>query len=59
MLARHDAHATFFVIGSQVNEHPDLTRRILAEGHELGVHTFTHAELAAAAAVAARPRTDA
>jgi cellulose synthase/poly-beta-1,6-N-acetylglucosamine synthase-like glycosyltransferase/peptidoglycan/xylan/chitin deacetylase (PgdA/CDA1 family) len=47
VLARHGAHATFFVIGSKVNEYPDLTRRILAEGHELGVHTFTHAELAA------------
>jgi cellulose synthase/poly-beta-1,6-N-acetylglucosamine synthase-like glycosyltransferase/peptidoglycan/xylan/chitin deacetylase (PgdA/CDA1 family) len=47
ILARHGAHATFFVIGSKVNEHPELTRRILAEGHELGVHTFTHVELAA------------
>ena len=47
VLARHKAHATFFVIGSRVNEYPDLTRRIVAEGHELGVHTFTHADLAA------------
>ncbi len=47
ILAQHGAHATFFVIGSKVNEYPDLTRRILAEGHELGVHTFTHVELAA------------
>lgn len=47
VLARHGAHATFFVIGSKVNEYPDLTRRILAEGHEIGIHTFTHAELAA------------
>jgi cellulose synthase/poly-beta-1,6-N-acetylglucosamine synthase-like glycosyltransferase/peptidoglycan/xylan/chitin deacetylase (PgdA/CDA1 family) len=46
ILARHHAHATFFVIGSQVNEHPDLARRMVAEGHELGSHTFTHAELA-------------
>jgi cellulose synthase/poly-beta-1,6-N-acetylglucosamine synthase-like glycosyltransferase/peptidoglycan/xylan/chitin deacetylase (PgdA/CDA1 family) len=46
VLRRHRAHATFFVIGSRVNEYPELTRRILAEGHELGVHTFTHAELA-------------
>jgi cellulose synthase/poly-beta-1,6-N-acetylglucosamine synthase-like glycosyltransferase/peptidoglycan/xylan/chitin deacetylase (PgdA/CDA1 family) len=45
VLARHKAHATFFVIGSRVNEYPDLTRRIIAEGHELGVHTFTHANL--------------
>jgi cellulose synthase/poly-beta-1,6-N-acetylglucosamine synthase-like glycosyltransferase/peptidoglycan/xylan/chitin deacetylase (PgdA/CDA1 family) len=46
LLARHGAHATFFVIGSNVNDHPELTRRILAEGHELGAHTFTHVELA-------------
>jgi cellulose synthase/poly-beta-1,6-N-acetylglucosamine synthase-like glycosyltransferase/peptidoglycan/xylan/chitin deacetylase (PgdA/CDA1 family) len=45
VLARHHAHATFFVIGSKVNEHPELVRRMLAEGHEVGVHTFTHAEL--------------
>jgi cellulose synthase/poly-beta-1,6-N-acetylglucosamine synthase-like glycosyltransferase/peptidoglycan/xylan/chitin deacetylase (PgdA/CDA1 family) len=45
VLRRHHAHATFFVIGSKVNEYPDLTRRIVAEGHELGVHTFTHSEL--------------
>jgi peptidoglycan/xylan/chitin deacetylase (PgdA/CDA1 family)/glycosyltransferase involved in cell wall biosynthesis len=47
VLARHHAHATFFVIGSKVNDYPDLTRRILAEGHDIGVHTFTHVELAA------------
>jgi cellulose synthase/poly-beta-1,6-N-acetylglucosamine synthase-like glycosyltransferase/peptidoglycan/xylan/chitin deacetylase (PgdA/CDA1 family) len=45
VLARYDAHATFFVIGSRVNEYPDLTRRILSEGHEIGLHTFTHTEL--------------
>jgi cellulose synthase/poly-beta-1,6-N-acetylglucosamine synthase-like glycosyltransferase/peptidoglycan/xylan/chitin deacetylase (PgdA/CDA1 family) len=47
VLARHKAHATFFVIGSKVNDHPDLVRRILAEGNEVGSHTFTHAELSA------------
>ncbi len=47
VLARHDANATFFVIGSKVNEYPDLVRRMVAEGHEVGVHTFTHAELIA------------
>ncbi|WP_412539236.1 bifunctional polysaccharide deacetylase/glycosyltransferase family 2 protein [Longispora sp. K20-0274] len=46
-LRRHGAHATFFVVGSRVNEHPELVRRILAEGHELGVHTYTHLDLAA------------
>ncbi|HEX5596700.1 MAG TPA: bifunctional polysaccharide deacetylase/glycosyltransferase family 2 protein [Micromonosporaceae bacterium] len=46
VLARHKARATFFVVGARVNEHPELVRRILAEGHELGSHTFTHADLA-------------
>jgi peptidoglycan/xylan/chitin deacetylase (PgdA/CDA1 family)/glycosyltransferase involved in cell wall biosynthesis len=45
-LRRHGAHATFFVVGSRVNAHPELVRRILAEGHEIGSHTFSHADLA-------------
>ena len=47
VLARHRVPATFFVVGTQVARHPELTRRLVAEGHELGTHTFTHAELAA------------
>ncbi len=50
VLGRYGAHATFFEIGSRVNEHPDISRRILAQGHELGVHTFTHINLSAAPA---------
>ncbi|WP_245828156.1 bifunctional polysaccharide deacetylase/glycosyltransferase family 2 protein [Micromonospora avicenniae] len=50
VLRRHHAHATFFVVGARVNEHPELVRRILAEGHEIGSHTFTHADLSAAPA---------
>ncbi len=46
LLAAHQAKATFFVIGARVNRYPELTRRILAEGHEVGSHTFTHAEIA-------------
>ena len=42
VLRRHQAPATFFVVGSQVARHSDLARRIAAEGHELGVHTFSH-----------------
>src|SRR5436190_17603357 len=50
VLARYHAHATFFEVGSHVNEHPDLSRRVVAAGHELGVHTFTHVDLSAAPA---------
>jgi peptidoglycan/xylan/chitin deacetylase (PgdA/CDA1 family) len=47
LLEQHQVKATFFVVGTQVAEHPDLARRIVAEGHQLGVHTFTHADLGA------------
>ncbi|UQU65811.1 bifunctional polysaccharide deacetylase/glycosyltransferase family 2 protein [Couchioplanes caeruleus] len=46
VLRRHHARATFFVLGANVARYPELTRRIVAEGHELGVHTYTHADLA-------------
>ncbi|MFI7153045.1 bifunctional polysaccharide deacetylase/glycosyltransferase family 2 protein [Nonomuraea sp. NPDC050022] len=45
-LRKHGAKATFFVVGSKVAKYPELARRIVAEGHELGSHTYTHAELA-------------
>jgi cellulose synthase/poly-beta-1,6-N-acetylglucosamine synthase-like glycosyltransferase/peptidoglycan/xylan/chitin deacetylase (PgdA/CDA1 family) len=38
--------ATFFVIGSNMEAHPGLVRRILREGHEVGNHTYTHPNLA-------------
>jgi len=38
VLEEHDAQATFFVIGSQVEAHPELLREILDAGHELGHH---------------------
>ena len=47
VLAKHRVPATFFLIGSQVARHPELARRIAAEGHEIGAHTFTHPDLAA------------
>lgn len=34
--------ATFFLQGSHAFAHPDLVRRIVAEGHELGHHSWTH-----------------
>jgi cellulose synthase/poly-beta-1,6-N-acetylglucosamine synthase-like glycosyltransferase/peptidoglycan/xylan/chitin deacetylase (PgdA/CDA1 family)/spore germination protein YaaH len=34
--------ATFFIIGMNGQMHPEVLRRIVAEGHELGNHTFTH-----------------
>ncbi|MDX6237775.1 MAG: hypothetical protein QOG10_2590, partial [Kribbellaceae bacterium] len=47
LLRRENVKATFFVVGTEVAAHPELARRIAAEGHELGIHTFTHANLSA------------
>ncbi len=41
-LAQHQAHATFFVIGKQARQYPELIRDILRQGHTIGNHTFTH-----------------
>ena len=46
ILASHGARATFFVVGRYVEELPDVARRIVAEGHELGNHTFDHVDAA-------------
>ena len=37
--------ASFFVIGANAESYPDLVQRIVAEGHDLGNHTFTHPNL--------------
>lgn len=37
--------ATFFVNGAKVKQHPELVRRIVAEGHVLGNHTWNHPHL--------------
>jgi len=42
LLAAHGARATFFVLGEQAERHPQLMRRIAAEGHLLGNHSYDH-----------------
>src|SRR5882757_7713989 len=42
LLATHDAHATFFVIGERAAAHPALIRAITDAGHEVAHHTYTH-----------------
>jgi peptidoglycan/xylan/chitin deacetylase (PgdA/CDA1 family) len=42
ILHRYQVKACFFVVGSKVLEHPELTRQILAEGHTIGNHGFRH-----------------
>ena len=42
ILKENDVKATFFVIGKEAQAQPELTKRIVDEGHVVGVHTFTH-----------------
>jgi peptidoglycan/xylan/chitin deacetylase (PgdA/CDA1 family) len=44
-LRKRGLHATFFMIGRQVVAAPELARRVAAEGHEIGNHTFNHVKL--------------
>ncbi len=50
LLARYDAHATFFVLGRQVRGREEILVRMLNEGHELGNHTFNHVRISDATA---------
>lgn len=47
VLRREDVPATFFVVGARAAREPALVRRVLAEGHELGNHTWSHTDLGA------------
>src|ERR1700753_3911407 len=44
-LAQECVHATFFLIGKPASEHAELVRRIAAEGHTIGTHSWTHPSL--------------
>ena len=45
ILKEYGVQATFFVIGENAERYPDLIRRILSEGHEIGNHTYLHKNL--------------
>jgi peptidoglycan-N-acetylglucosamine deacetylase len=46
VLRRHRVPGSFFLLGNQVLQHPGVVRRMLAEGHEVGNHSFDHPDLA-------------
>lgn len=43
LLDQYGAKATFFLVGRQAEMYPDLTREIVRRGHEIGSHSYTHA----------------
>ncbi|HZC34979.1 MAG TPA: polysaccharide deacetylase family protein [Chthoniobacterales bacterium] len=46
ILKQRNIKATFFMIGQNVERNPEIVKRILAEGHEIGNHSWTHPPLA-------------
>jgi peptidoglycan/xylan/chitin deacetylase (PgdA/CDA1 family) len=54
VLGRHNARATFFMIGSFVRQRPEIARRVHAAGHLIGNHTQTHPWLSFQSASAIR-----
>lgn len=48
-LRERGASATFFLVGRQIAGHEDLVRRMKAEGHQVGNHTWSHVKLQGAA----------
>jgi peptidoglycan/xylan/chitin deacetylase (PgdA/CDA1 family) len=42
VLAKHNVHATFFLIGRYLQQRPDIAREIVQAGHVVGNHTHTH-----------------
>jgi cellulose synthase/poly-beta-1,6-N-acetylglucosamine synthase-like glycosyltransferase/peptidoglycan/xylan/chitin deacetylase (PgdA/CDA1 family)/spore germination protein YaaH len=45
VLAKYNVKATFFAVGVQMLRHPDIVRRIVDEGHEIGSHTYSHTNI--------------
>ena len=46
ILKARNMHVTFFVLGEMVKPHPEILKRALAEGHEIGSHSWDHPDLA-------------
>lgn len=42
VLAKHNVKATFFMIGKRIEKHPETVHRVIAEGHQIGNHTYSH-----------------
>ncbi len=44
ILRQYDIRATFFIVGSKAEKHPEILKRITSEGHEIGNHGYYHGD---------------
>ncbi len=54
VLAEHGVKAAFFMLGSRAEQEPELVRRVAAEGHLIGNHSWSHPNLSRTAAAKVR-----
>lgn len=47
VLQKYDVHATFFLIGIQIEKYPDEAKKIVESGYEIGIHSYSHRQLTA------------
>lgn len=45
ILKQYDVKATFFLLGSNIQRYPEVVKRIVAEGHAIGNHSYSHPDL--------------
>ncbi|MBQ9805415.1 MAG: polysaccharide deacetylase family protein [Clostridia bacterium] len=45
VLDRYHVHATFFMVGVNIENYPDAAKEVIARGHEVGNHTYSHAKI--------------
>ncbi|WP_026179386.1 bifunctional polysaccharide deacetylase/glycosyltransferase family 2 protein [Streptomyces hokutonensis] len=45
ILQKYDVPGTFFLVGSMVSRYPSIVKQMVAQGNEVGIHTFTHVDL--------------
>lgn len=44
-LDKNDAKGTFFILGTEAERNPELLRRMVSDGHEIGNHSYNHKDL--------------
>jgi cellulose synthase/poly-beta-1,6-N-acetylglucosamine synthase-like glycosyltransferase/peptidoglycan/xylan/chitin deacetylase (PgdA/CDA1 family) len=47
VLREYGINATFFMVGARITDNPTVARAVVADGNEVGIHTFTHSDMAA------------
>ena len=44
LLKKYNAKATFFCIGKNIEQHPEIIQKVIAEGHLVGNHSYSHSK---------------